>query len=471
MEREALNILFGGRAPAFCKPQQIEYALSVYETQKMKILFETADIVNTTLKADTFFSRYALLLEVLGECVKLERLGVKLKKFSATRNYNDIMAQKQATINAFIDRSYDDMMERAYALKSEQARENRRQKFFDTLRQYERSMTEENIEHLYRLKDKKDTHAPTAEKLEHRQEKLDRQQENTSYYVEYYSLDKENVPDDVKERYRTAVFLKWASRGYPIKPDDEYPKYFKRELNIDNPRAFHSLLAAKGYIQKLDNKSKLSKLKVSEIKELLVKYNLSETGKKQELIERAVSQISDFDLSRELAHIKNLMLTESGWDFLSKNSGYDELYHHNSWITLPEYERMRNKGVLDFLSAAEIIMQEKDKNPSRETKFILAEVYFKKDEKSKAIGYYIETLYYDCCGIVLPEFRDIIRETEKDIAPAPYVIEKMYELRDYYTTGLAERVYECNSAAKCLCSKRKFVEIVDDIIRNGNFEI
>lgn len=33
MEREALNILFGGRAPAFCKPHQIEYALSVYEAQ------------------------------------------------------------------------------------------------------------------------------------------------------------------------------------------------------------------------------------------------------------------------------------------------------------------------------------------------------------------------------------------------------------------------------------------------------
>ncbi len=464
MEREALNILFGGRPPLICKPQQIEYAVSVYETQRMKIIYETVDIVNTTLKADTFFSRYALLLEVLGECVKLERLGVKFKKFSATRNYNDITAQKQLTIKFFIDRSYADMMERASALKSEQARENRRQKYFDTLRKYECSMTEENIEYLYRLKDQISTNTASSEKY-------DRQQENTSYYVEYYSLDKENVSDDVKERYRTAVFLKWASRGYPIKHNDEYPKYFKRELNIDNPRAFHSLLAAKGYIQKLDNRSKLSKFKVSEIKELLVKYNLSETGKKQDLIERAVSQISDFDLSKELAHIKNLMLTESGWDFLSQNSGYDELYRHNSWITLPEYERMRNKGVADFLSAAEIILTEKDKTPNRDTKFILAEIYFKKDEKSKAINYYIETLYYDCCGMVLPELRDVIQETEKDIAPAPYVIEKIYELRNYYTTGLAENLYELNCATKCLCSRAKFAEIVDEIIRNGDFEI
>lgn len=470
MDREALNILFGGRAPAFCKPQQIEYALSVYEAQKMKIIYETVDIVNTTLKADTFFSRYALLLEVLGECVKLERFGVKFKKFSATRNYNDITAHKQLTIKFFIDRSYADMMERATALKSEQARENRRQNFFDTLRQYERSMPEENIEYLYRLKDKIDTQTPTAEKLERRQEKPERRRENTSYYVEYYSLDKENVPNDVKERYRTAVFLKWASRGYPIKPDDEYPKYFKRELNIDNPRAFHSLLAAKGYIQKLDNKSKLAKLKVSEIKDLLVKYNLSETGKKQELIERAVSQISDFDLSRELSHIKNLMLTESGRDFLLQNSGYDELYHH-SWITLPEYERMRNNGILDFLSAAEIIMQEKDNNPSRETKFALDEIYLKKGENKKALGYFIETLYYDCCGTVPPEYHGIISETEKDIDPAPYIIEKIHELKDFYTAGFAENLYEQNKDTKCLCSKATFAVIVNDIIRHGDFEL
>ena len=81
-------------------------------------------------------------------------------------------------------------------LKSEQARENRRQKYFDTLRKYECSMTEENIEYLYRLKDQISTNTASSEKY-------DRQQENTSYYVEYYSLDKENVSDDVKERFVT----------------------------------------------------------------------------------------------------------------------------------------------------------------------------------------------------------------------------------------------------------------------------
>lgn len=110
----------------------------------LKIFKDSILIVTETADPDTFFERYNLILqhsEKIGELSDYVKIkGVKPKSIC-----QEVLNDKQNQIHQMIARYWDKTVNDAAALKTENGKKKRYQKFFDTLERYKGEMSEENI--------------------------------------------------------------------------------------------------------------------------------------------------------------------------------------------------------------------------------------------------------------------------------------------------------------------------------------
>lgn len=90
----------------------------------------------------------------------------------------------------------------------------------------------------------------------------------------------ERLDNKFKENYRKTIFLYAESKISKIKKRNEYVGYLSYECGITNPDIYHKQLINDGYFERATTEQVLSKLKVSELKEILEKNNLTAKGKK-----------------------------------------------------------------------------------------------------------------------------------------------------------------------------------------------
>ncbi len=441
-------------------------------SEMLHLADESLGIAARTCNPEIFFSRIKIAIDKISECVKYENNGmVYPENNSPSKVLKQFEDSKPDYIDEFIINSYNMEMSKANELKSQAGRDNRIKKYFDSLSSFENEMTPQNLETIQRLKDscnfynEIDSAADNTSANEMSASiKIDNSNKPTP--PEYIT---KNVSPETFEHFKKVVFLSWASRGYAILQNENYPEYFKYNFNITDPHAYHSRLAAEGLLQKADGKAKLSQLKVPEIKELLKKYGISVKGKKQDLIDSALSKIGVENIERDLAYMKTLMLTEKGTEFLAKNSGYVKL-HRNQWnIYLYEYEQMRKKGFIEFDDAAEQILLKRDDSPCSFSKESLAGFYLVHEKYGIALSYYIETVYYECCNHFTNDFQDDDfydddELPEDDIFISPMTIRYIHDLKEYYTSGIAAGLYEKNSATKCFYNKDDFVKLINKMV-------
>ncbi|MDY4953508.1 MAG: hypothetical protein SO073_02565 [Candidatus Onthomonas sp.] len=122
----------------------------------LDLINESAEIIESTVNPDTFFSRYDFYMEKLAVMAEKERNGVAGIKFSGEsiiEKYEKMTSSKQKIecIIVFIDRMWADTCEKAKGLKTDKGRQNRYQKFYDRLQQYEYRMPQECIQHYQAL--------------------------------------------------------------------------------------------------------------------------------------------------------------------------------------------------------------------------------------------------------------------------------------------------------------------------------
>ena len=109
----------------------------------LRILKESAVIVQETLKPDVFFSRMDLLLETSEHLASLEPY-ISVSGGSPTEAFSETKRQYQQKVKEFILRYYSDAYDKAKALKTRSGKENRMKKTYDALMQYETQMSEDN---------------------------------------------------------------------------------------------------------------------------------------------------------------------------------------------------------------------------------------------------------------------------------------------------------------------------------------
>lgn len=118
-----------------------------YGKQWLKIVNDSARLVNTTCKPEVFFSRYTLLIELLENLKKLE--VYRCFKSKPSKDLNHLNSNKIYTINDFIDRYYQNSLQKIQNLKTITSKENNIKKFEQNIEPYKKHMDEENIKYFY----------------------------------------------------------------------------------------------------------------------------------------------------------------------------------------------------------------------------------------------------------------------------------------------------------------------------------
>lgn len=121
--------------------------------QWLKIVYDCAELVNTTKNPDVFFPRYELMLEYLGKLSGLECTGI----FSNSRELPSVAlarveAQFSTATNDFINRSFEAAREDAATLKTEKGKANAIKRFFAKMDILTIYMSAESVDYLETLK-------------------------------------------------------------------------------------------------------------------------------------------------------------------------------------------------------------------------------------------------------------------------------------------------------------------------------
>lgn len=116
-----------------------------YGGQLLRILNDCANLVNTTKNPKVFFERYDLLIKSLENLSRLERFNC----FSGPLPSHDLqetLSKKNFTINDFIDRYYQDTINKIQNLKTQKAKDKKIEDFYQELVNYNSCMLPINIQ-------------------------------------------------------------------------------------------------------------------------------------------------------------------------------------------------------------------------------------------------------------------------------------------------------------------------------------
>ncbi len=179
----------------------------------LEIVNDCAQLIENTVNPETFFSRYDLYMEklaILAEAQASHRVKVKGDNLIQKYERMNTDEQKIETINAFIDRMWADTCKKADKLKTEKGKENRFNKFVESLSSYNERMPAQCLEHYNTLF----SNAPrttTKNRNKINADKIDKMQRIAA-----------------SDTYRNQIYKKYY-RHYPEKPFISQD----RELNTD----------------------------------------------------------------------------------------------------------------------------------------------------------------------------------------------------------------------------------------------
>lgn len=389
---------------------------------------ETLNILETTTNCDTFLGRMDFAFKIALETNSAD-----------WQNYLNNNAVPLTT--EFIDRTIKNELAEINNLKTENGKKNRYDRFKDTMTSAFKSSDAFYAKILLGY---------LAEKLD----AMDTAPSHTEAPIfspeEYESRWKDGVSEETFSRFVRAIFLSNARRGLVLgnSPDD-YPQYYKYDLDTPHPERLHKQLIAEGYLTYADTKTQLESRTIPEIKAILAEYSLPVSGKKARLVDTALSCIPVEELKSKLGETKLTMLTENGEELLSFAEGYAELFRCGWGISLGEYEKYRENGILNFSEAAEYILSERDKKPSFATKLYLAQLYYKNKDYPRSLAYYIQTMYFETCNY-----------SHDNVIFAPANAARIHSMKEYFTEDMIAKCYTDNPRTRSSFSEKEFRDAV-----------
>ena len=118
--------------------------------QWLRIAKESADLCNTTVNPDVFFSRYDLMEQNLRRLAAIEHL-VSFSEGLPSAALQQVLNQRSAATCDMVERSYLREQNEAQKLKTESGRANRMQRYFETMRRYSQQLGPDGLAMLEEL--------------------------------------------------------------------------------------------------------------------------------------------------------------------------------------------------------------------------------------------------------------------------------------------------------------------------------
>lgn len=156
---------------------------------------------------------------------------------------------------------------------------------------------------------------------------------NNTSVNDRFSVKEEKNVIQVSTPLKELVMLSLAER-FSI-GEKNYPSYLREKYGIGFPSEIMTKLANEGYIRPSFAKESLSKLKIPELKDIAIKFDLAVKGKKEELCNRIIENVSEEELSNYVTE-RYWVLTDKGSERLSQNKyiGFYLDNHSYSWNTI-----------------------------------------------------------------------------------------------------------------------------------------
>ena len=192
---------------------------------------------------------------------------------------------------------------------------------------------------------------------------------------------------------------------------DEFPKYFEYQYGA-NPSSLLEKALTNNFLIKSDSiVNNIEKIKTSKLKEVLKKHNLKVSGKKQELIERLITNVSKEELKTAFPDLYYI-LNDKGKSIVQENKHI--IYYHKSQylkdeISLDKYHDLLKDKTDDSAKydiALELLknnaIQNKDNGDwglYRNSLLSKARVYEDKQDNQSAIGIYLKICHIDLSGL------------------------------------------------------------------------
>lgn len=294
-----------------------------------------------------------------------------------------------------------------------------------------------------------------------------------------------------KRQFHTAIFLDRYNTGAPIMNDDEYPRYFQYDFEINSPSKFHKKLVRDGYYKDAELVDILHSLRIPELKDLLRELHLHVSGNKEDLINRLLAADSSDELMHILNadHIKFYSLSNKGKYFIEDHKDYIDLFKHKTkWnIGIDEYISAKKScpNNYDFYNIVWSIFHDREFKYMKNNNFNLltcnyqsmAELSGNSGKQEDSLIFYLKSLYFEVFASnfnSLSLYKDGIYSAHKCansfIDPyLTYLVGKIYGLRKFYSQRIFEDACEVMNHFYefVLCDKNTFKRLVEDIINNN----
>lgn len=125
--------------------------LATMVPQWLKTAVDCAELVNTTVNPEVFFTRYDLMLEQLSKLAAVEN-KYPFKQGVPSETLKTLLEDREAETDTFIDRATESVLAKAAELKTEKGRKNSINRFFEKMDTYSEYLTENNKNHLTNLR-------------------------------------------------------------------------------------------------------------------------------------------------------------------------------------------------------------------------------------------------------------------------------------------------------------------------------
>jgi len=474
------QILMPNSTKLILSEHQLENITLTTVENHINVINDCCQLLQTTVNPETFFRRLNLLFERASSLSLLEPY-ITFVSIKPSEALNVAIQEKQEMIFQFLKRYFSSVLDKIETLKTEKSKLFQLQQFYDALQKYQKYMDKKNIDYYTNQYNKYTNILKSNQKV------------NTSdkfktidkiYKEKFFNISNMlnssaphspwNDCQDPDDEYTNTIFLSIFQFGHVLSSDpNSYPRWLSYRLNVKNPITKQNEMLKKGYIEKENFQLALKKLKVNELKEILIKFDIPPKGKKADLIELVINNVSPELIENQLNFA--YVLSATGNKFVESNQKYLEIFklHNRYQITASEFFELE-KYYDTNLSVKEItwnIINDRyiyffqNRNFGLARCELLYSAYFLEDEQkfTDSLRYYIWVLYYEVSG----NHNNGSIESYDEIILPPGIIDKLQKYKEYYNDIMVEKCYKNIILPNIYLTQNQFIKLLNLIFDNN----
>lgn len=136
----------------YASTQQLEAATAQIVSDSIRIFDDSSNIINTTIKPDTFFSRLDLAKDHLARLKIIEpyidRVRAITVNIPISQLYAEFLRNEDAYIEAFLHRSLQAVHDKADGMKTEKGKSNQYKKYYESMQPFYYKLNNANREYV-----------------------------------------------------------------------------------------------------------------------------------------------------------------------------------------------------------------------------------------------------------------------------------------------------------------------------------